>query len=99
MERLLGAVYSGSSSYKPSTYTYTSSYIPTYYSGSTIIVSGGYNYYPTGYYYGAVYSYNTLYYNPVGRIVGSIIGSLVFILILSLLICWRARSCCFKNCG
>jgi len=91
MERLLGAVYSSSSTYTPSTYKSTYVYVPTYISN--------YYYVPTyysGYSNSGVYVYS-YYYNPVVRIVGSIVGGLVFILILSLLICLHQRCCCFKN--
>ena len=107
IERLLGAVYSGSSSksysvktYVPPTYstTYVSGgYRPGYYGSNTIIVGGGGYYYAPVYYSygGGVVVYNR---NPAGAIIGAVVGGLVFLIILILVICFCCGCCCFRNC-
>lgn len=107
IERLLGAVYSGSSSktYTVKTYVPPSSttyvrggyyYTPSYYGSNTVIVAGGgYYYLPSYYSYGGVV---VAYRNPAGAIIGAVVGGLVFLILVTLIFCYCCGWCCFKNC-
>ena len=107
IERLLGAIYSGSSSktytvktYVPPTYstTYVSGgyyYTPSYYGSNTVIVTGGGYYTPNYYSYGGVVVVNR---NPAGTIIGAVVGGLVFILLVTLICCFCLGCCCFRDC-
>ena len=108
IERLLGAVYSGSSSktYTVKTYVPPSSsttyvrggyyYTPSYYGSNTVIVAGGgYYYLPSYYSYGGVV---VAYRNPAGAIIGAVVGGLVFLILVILICSYCFGCCCFKNC-